>query len=265
MRAFAVLTAALLIGITVLDGCAPRAALTQNDLDNVSAAPRPGAKAPLNLLFTDQRGGALTLGQAISNKPAVLIFADYTCRYLCGPALVLTAAALDKSPLRADRDYSFVVVGINPRDGPVQARAMQAAELRSSGAGGAARLLSNGPSPVAAAALGYRYLYDARLGQYAHDTSIYILGADGSVRRVLPEFALTPAALTGALEQARTPPTMAPPLSAPLRFICYCLQPLTGAYDQPAIVALRLGGVATLGVLGFGVVLALRRRRERRP
>jgi protein SCO1/2 len=264
MRAFAVLTAALLIGITVLDGCAPRAALTQNDLDNVSAAPRPGAKAPLNLRFTDQRGEPLTLGQAVSNRPTVLVFADYTCRYLCGPALVLTAAALDKTPLKPDRDYSFVVVGINPRDGPGQARAMQASELRSSGAGAAARLLSNGPTPVAAAALGYRYLYDARLDQYAHDTSIYILGADGSVRRLLPEFALTPAALTSALEQARSPPSVAPPLSAPLRFICYCLQPLVGAYDQPAVLALRLGGVATLGILGFGV-FALRRRRERRP
>jgi protein SCO1/2 len=263
MRVFGTLTAALALAIIHLGGCAPRTAFTKGDLDTVSAAPRPGAKAPLDLPFTDQTGKPVTLGEALAHRPTVLVFADYTCRYLCGPALVLTAAALDKTTLRPDRDYSFVVVGINPADGPDQARAMRASRLRSSGAGAAARLLSNGPTRVAAAALGYRYLYDTRLGQYAHDTSIYILGADGSVRRLLPEFALTPAALTSAIEQARNPLPVAPPISAPLRFICYCLQPLIGAYDQPTVLALRLGGVATLGVLGFGV-FSLRRRRERR-
>ncbi|HEX3889085.1 hypothetical protein [Phenylobacterium sp.] len=260
MKVFALPSVLIAVGLA---GCAPRTALTQNDLDNVSAAPRPGARAPLNLRFTDQRGQPLTLGQAMSNKPTVLVFADYTCRYLCGPALVLTAAALDKTPLQPGRDYSFVVVGIDPKDGPVQARAMQISRLGFAGAGGAVRLLSNGPAPIAAAALGYRYLYDARLGQYAHDTSIYILAADGTVRRLLPEFGLTPAALTGAIEQARAPPTAAP-LSAPLRFICYCLQPLIGAYDKPTVLALRAGGVGVVVALGLGM-FALGRRRERRP
>jgi protein SCO1/2 len=259
MKVFALPSVLIAIGLA---GCAPRAALTQHDLDSVSAAPPPGARAPLSLVFDDQGGKPLNLGEAMSNKPTVLVFADYTCRYLCGPALVLTAAALDKTGLKAGRDYSFVVVGIDPRDGPSQARAMQASRLRSSTAGGAAHLLSDGPTPIAAAALGYHYVYDARLGQYAHDTSIYILSADGQVRRLLPEFALTPTALAAAIEQAGRPPSPAP-LPAPLRFICYCLQPLTGAYDQPAVLALRVGGVGMLVALGLGV-FTLRRRRERR-
>jgi hypothetical protein len=82
------------------------------------------------------------------------------------------------------------------------------------------------------------------------------------VRRLLPEFALTPTALAAAIKQAGRPPSPAP-LPAPLRFICYCLQPLIGAYDHPAVLALRVGGVGMLVALGLGV-FTLRRRRERR-
>ncbi|HEX4181823.1 MAG TPA: hypothetical protein VHY34_01035, partial [Caulobacteraceae bacterium] len=216
----------------------------------------------LDLVFANEQGQALTLGKAVAHRPTVLVFADYTCTYLCGPALVLTAAALDQTRLRPGRDYSFVVLGFNPRDGPSTARVMRSRRLAPTGAGGAVQLLSDGPTDRAAAALGYRYVYDAQHGQYAHDAAIYVLAPDGSVRSLLPEIALTPAALTQAIDQAKGSPQ--PVLSEPLRLICYCLQPLTGAYDGPAVLALRAGGVAMLAALGLGA-LALHRRREQRP
>lgn len=246
--------------ILLLAATPPQGGLTQHDLASVGAAPAAGARAPLSLAFVDEQGARLTLGQAIGGRPTALVFADYTCTYLCGPGLVLTAAALDATALKPDRDYSFVVVGINPRDGPAQARAMRAQRLKP-GAGAAAKLLSEGRADLAAAALGYRYLYDARLGQYAHDTSVYILAPDGRVAKVLPQFDLTPAALTKALRHAADPP--AGPLAAPLRIICYCLQPLVGAYDQPAVLALRAGGLAFLLALA-GAGFFFLRRRERR-
>jgi protein SCO1/2 len=233
--------------------------LTQHDLASVGATPAAGARAPLSLAFVDERGRRTTLGQALAARPALLVFADYTCAYLCGPGLVLTAEALDRTSLRPGRDYSFVVVGINPRDGPVEASAMRRQRLRA-GAGEAAELLSGGRADLVAAALGYRYVYDARLGQYAHDTSVYVLGSRGQVARVLPEFALTPAALTLAVAHADDPPSAT--LPAPLRILCYCLQPLLGAYDQPAMFALRAAGVVFIAALAGGA-LALRRRTRR--
>ena len=242
-------------------GSPAQGGLTQHDLSTVVAAPPPGAAAPLGTTFVNDQGAHLTLGAAMGGRPTVLVFADYTCTYLCGPGLVLAAAALDRTGLKPDRDYSFVVVGINPRDGPAQARAMRAQRL-GPGAGAAAQLLSEGRADRVAAALGYRYVYDARLGQYAHETTIYVLAPNGRVARMLPQFALTSASLSQALLHADQPPTR--PLPAPLRFICYCLQPLTGAYDKPATLALRAGGVGFLAAAGLAG-LALRRRRGRRP
>ncbi len=49
--------------------------------------------------------------------PAVVIFADYTCRTLCGPILEFTAAGLGKTGLQPGIDYRLVVIGLDPRDG----------------------------------------------------------------------------------------------------------------------------------------------------
>ena len=58
-----------------------------------------------------------------------MIFADYTCRTLCGPIVEFTAAGLAKTGLRPGIDYRLVVIGINPRDGIDTARAMRANTL----------------------------------------------------------------------------------------------------------------------------------------
>jgi protein SCO1/2 len=250
---------ALALALLFQAAALPAGGLTQHDLAAVRADPAPGARAPLDLSFVDDEGMRRTLGQALGARPGLLVFADYTCSYLCGPGLVLTAEALDATRLRPGRDYRLVVVGINPRDGPAEARAMRRQRLKP-GAGAAAELLSQGPADVVAGALGYRYVYDAKLGQYAHDTSVYVLGADGRVARVLPEFALTPAALTSAIAHADDPPSGV--LPATLRILCYCLQPLVGAYDQPAMFALRTAGVVFIAALAGGA-FALRRRTRR--
>ena len=54
------------------------------ELDGIAADPGPGAAVPMDLSFTDEAGQPATLGTAIAGRPAVLIFADYTCRTLCG-------------------------------------------------------------------------------------------------------------------------------------------------------------------------------------
>lgn len=237
-------------------------ALTQHDLSTVGAAPAPGAALPLSLSFRNEAGAPVTLQEAMGGRPTLLVFADYTCKYLCGPGLVLTAMALDHTTLKPGRDYSFVVVGINPRDGPAQARAMRAARLHP-GAGAAAQLLSDGPADRAAAALGYRYLYDPAQDQYAHDTSVYVLRRTGEVGALLPQFALTSAALSRAIAAARAPDPPAAAWPAPLRFICYCLQPLTGAFDDPVVLALRIGGVGFVAAAAAAGFIWLRARERR--
>ncbi|MGH6957564.1 MAG: hypothetical protein ACREEW_12945 [Caulobacteraceae bacterium] len=256
------MTALALVLTLVLALAQPvQGSLTRHDLSGVGANPTPGARAPLSVRFVEDDGRPVTLGGAMGGRPTALVFADYTCTYLCGPGLVLAGAALDATHLRPGRDYSFVVVGINPRDGPASAKTMAAKELRP-GAGSVAQLLSEGRADLVAAALGYRYVYDPQLRQYAHDTSIYVLAPDGRVTSVLPEFDLKPATVTAAL-RAAAKGRAADVLSEPLRIICYCLQPLVGAYDKPAVIALRVAGLGFLGLAVAGLLTLVLRRRRR--
>src|SRR6185503_19285554 len=112
----------------------------------------------------------------------VLVFADYRCRYLCGPALTLTADALARSGLRAGRDYRLVALSIDPRDRVADAAAFGRARLAAfPQVAAASALLVAAPADVARAAgsLGYRYRYDAATGQFAHMATAFVLAPDG--------------------------------------------------------------------------------------
>ena len=116
---------------------------TPAQLATISASPPPHAALPLALSFEDENGRPTTIGNAIGGVPAVVIFADYTCRTLCGPIVEFTAAGLAKTGLRPGVDYRLVVIGINPRDGIDTALAMRAAHIDpNNGVGHAAVFLS---------------------------------------------------------------------------------------------------------------------------
>ena len=71
----------------------------------------------------------MTLSDAIGGVPAFVVFADYTCRTLCGPIVEFAAAGLGKTGLRPGADYRLLVIGIDPRDGLDTARAMRAQHI----------------------------------------------------------------------------------------------------------------------------------------
>lgn len=97
------------------------AQLSAEQLAQATARPPADARLPATLAFTDQRGARVTLAQVAAGRPLVLLFADYTCRHICGPGLALTAGALHDSGLSA-RDYALAVIGLDPRDDLAAAR-----------------------------------------------------------------------------------------------------------------------------------------------
>ncbi len=56
--------------------------------------------------------------------PTVLLFADYSCKHICGPGITLTAGALHDAGLVPGRDYRMVVIGLDG-DGPAVARQLR--------------------------------------------------------------------------------------------------------------------------------------------
>ncbi len=182
-----------------------QAGVTKTQLDAVTVEAVAGATLPLSLSFADDHGAGRTLGGAMAGKPAVLVFADYTCTNLCGPILSLTAAGLERSGLAPGRDYRFIVVGLDPKDGIGDARTMKAAQIGSNTPLADATTFLTGTPGVTEAvteAAGYRYVYDAEHDQFAHPAAVFVLAADGRIVRVLSGLGLSGADLRLALIDA---------------------------------------------------------------
>jgi protein SCO1/2 len=250
----------LLVALLVLPAVPVRAALTQAELSAVALSPPPGARLPPDLPLVDETGRAVTPAQALAGRPAVLIFADYTCITLCGTALTMAAGSLARTGLQPGRDYVLLVVGINPRDGPDQAAAMKAAQIDSGPLGSASIFLTGDPGSLAAAqaALGYAARWDAENKQYAHPLGALVLTPEGRVSRVLGGLDLDPDTLRFGLVEASS--GRIGTLAERLRLLCYGFDPAHGVYLALSKRVLTFGTAATMLALA-GFVLVLTRRR----
>jgi protein SCO1/2 len=226
-------------------------------LESVEARPLPHAHFPLSLAAPDITGQTRTLGDALGGHPGLILFADYTCKMLCGPALVLLGAAIDRSHLSAG-SYRVVVIGIDPKDSRKDAAHMRDTQLPSRLRANAVFLLPNSETlKEAADAAGFRFVYDPSADQFAHPELVYLVSADGVVRKLLSPFALTSTDLKLVLNQ---PPQDSLGLYDRVRIICYRLGTLHGPYTALIEAGLMGGAFLTLIALA-AAMLAMHRKK----
>jgi protein SCO1 len=252
--------------LVMMFGSPAAAALTRSELDAIVVAPKPDAALPLPLSFLDESGRAVTLRDAIGGRPAVLIFADYTCRTLCGPILSFAAAALEQAGLSPDRDYRLVVIGLDPKDSLDAARSMKAARLGAdSPVARAAVFLTGDEAEIrsAAAALGYRYADDSEHDRIAHPAAVFILNSTGRLTRMLSGFALSGSDVRLALVEAGEGRVGS--LGDRVRLLCYGFDPVHGIYTETITTWLEAGALATLLALGGGIRLMNAKLKRRAP
>jgi protein SCO1/2 len=236
---------------------------TSAQLAAISAAPPPGAALPGSLTFHDESGKAVALKDAIGSVPTLLIFADYTCRTLCGPILDFTLAGLAKSGLRPGKDYRLLVIGLDPKDDLASAHAMRTQHIeRSDSIGRAALFLTGTDSTIhtATSAVGLHYAYDAEHDQYAHPAALYVLDANGRVRRVLSPLGLDGSDLRLAVIDAGRGSVGS--IADRIHLLCYGYDPVAGVYTERITTMLGYAAALTLIVL-FGGILAMIARERR--
>jgi protein SCO1 len=235
------------------------AALTSGVLDGISVDARPNAQLPLSLGFIDDDGRPRTLGDALARRPAVLIFVDYTCRTLCGPILEFAAAGLARSGLKPGADYHLIVIGLDPKDGPTQARAMRASHMSATSAVAAATILFLGNAAVVhtiSEAAGYHVAYDPEHDQFAHPAAAYVVTPEGRIARVLSALGLDGNDLRLALVDAGEGRIGS--FADHLRLLCYGFDPAQGIYTSSIERWLMVAALATVIMLTGWLVLMVR-------
>lgn len=266
-RAPAALSVALIGALAGLVPVPATARLTQAELDRVAVAPPPDARAPLGLVFTEAtEDRAVTLGEVAAGRPVLLLPVDYTCGNVCDPMLSLSAAALEATGLAAGRDYSFVLVGLDPRDDAAAARRMLAADLGPAPAPSSARprALVGTAAAVAAltGALGYGSVPDPGTDSIAHPAAAILLTPEGRVARILSPLALNGRDLRLALVEAGEGRTGG--LGDRLALLCYGFDAAKGVYTPLVRRILAVAGVATILGIGLLILLLSRAGRVRR-
>jgi protein SCO1/2 len=257
------LAALLLLGFAL--ALPAMAGLSPAALNTVGVDVGRDARVPLTLRFTDDSGTPRTLADAMGGTPAVLVFADYTCTNLCGPIVAFAAGGLAKSGLVAGKDFHLVVIGLDPKDGPKEARAMAASHIGTDGPLRAATALLFGTQvaiDAATQAAGYHYVYDREHDQFAHPAAAYVLAKDGRIARVLSGLGLSGHDLRLALVDAGQGHIGT--LLDQITLRCFGFDPTRGVYTATISRWLTIAGVATvLAVAGGLAFMAL--RPQRRP
>ena len=117
------------LGLGLLIGAVPAQAQYANPPERSTASiQRPGAlgqvgidqkigqQLPLGLVFRDEDGKDVKLGQFFGSRPVVLALAYYECPMLCTQVLNGMTGALKTLSFDAGKDFDVVVVSIDPKD-----------------------------------------------------------------------------------------------------------------------------------------------------
>ena len=230
------------------------AATSSAQLQRVKVDAKIDAALPLSLTFTDDAGSTRTLGDAIGDTPALLVFADYTCTNLCGPILAFAAAGLERSGLIPGRDFHLVAIGLDPRDELKEARALKASRIDSNSpvADATALLIGDGDAIRAVTqAAGYHYVYDAEHDQFAHPAAAYVLTRDGRIARVLSGLGLDGGDLRLALVDAGH--GRVGTLADQITLRCFGFDPARGIFTPLISQWLTLAGAGTMALLMGGI------------
>lgn len=221
-----------------------------------------GTRLPATPELRESSGERVRLEALFGERPVLLMFGYYLCPNLCRTDLDGLARAVQESGLEPGDDMEVAFVGIDPRESPDTAAAVQREYATAFPDAAVERwhFLTGEDAAVRAVAAraGFRYLYDPEIDQYAHAAGLYVVSPDRVISRVLLGVRFEPEALAAAVDGAAREEVAAPVQQ--LLLLCFHYDPSTGRYSLRIVRALQVLGVATvLGLLAL--VWRMQRRR----
>jgi protein SCO1/2 len=235
------------------------------DLAGITYQQKPGSQVPLGTLLQDETGQTVPLRDMVAGRPTILALGYFHCPSLCGVVRDDLLSALSRSGLRAGRDYSLVVLSIDPQEKPVNAIDAKREDLGRYNPPDAAQAwhyLLGAPDRIQAIedAVGFHARFNAQLKQFLHPTGIVFLTGTGIVSSYLLGVGYQPGDVSLAVTRARAGGIAKAAL--PVLLLCFHFDPATGRYTLAIAKLLEVGCVLTVLTLGGTIALALRRDRR---
>jgi protein SCO1 len=228
---------------------------------------RLNQQVPLDLNFRDESGQSVRLADYFGKKPVILSLVYYECPMLCTQVLNGQVTSLKNISFKVGEQFNVVTVSFNPRETPALAAAKKEMYLAKYGRPGAEQgwhFLTGDPKAIAALAdsVGFHYVYDALLNQYAHASGVIVLTPEGRIARYFYGIDYSPRDLRLGLVEASAGKIGSP--VDQIILLCYHYDPTTGKYGVMVTNSLRIGGVIIVVLLVTLFLFLQRRVRQRK-
>jgi protein SCO1/2 len=235
-------------------------------LQEVKIEQKLDQQLPLDLVFRDETGRDVKLGDYFGNKPVVLAFVYYDCPMLCTQVLNGMVTSFRVLPFQIGKEYDVVTISFDPRETPELAQKKKKVyvdylpeKMRENAANGW-HFLTGDQANIAKItdAAGFRYRYDEKTQQFAHASAIMVTTPHGKLSRYFYGIEYPARDLRlGLIESSAN--KIGSPVEQLLLY-CYHYDPATGKYGLVVMRVMRIAGVLTL--LGIAAMLLLLKARN---
>jgi protein SCO1/2 len=221
---------------------------------------------PLDLVFRDESGQEVKLGNYFGRKPVVLALVYYDCPMLCTQVLNGMVTSFRVLPFQIGKEFDVVTISFDPRETPALAAAKKKVyvdylpdKMHAQAANGWHFLTGDQANIERITdAVGFRYQYDEATKQFAHASGIMVATAEGKLSRYFYGIEYPPRDLRlGLIESSQN--KIGSPVDQLLLY-CYHYDPATGKYGAAIMRVMRIAGVITL--LGLVAMLFLLKGRK---
>jgi len=237
-------------------------------LSKVGIAQNLNARIPPDLVFRDETGKSVRIGDFFGKKPIVLSLVYFECPALCTEVLNGELRTMKAISLDLGKDFDAVTVSFEPKDTPALAKAKRDVYIGQYGRPEAVEhwhFLTGEQQSIAAltSVAGFRYAYDSSIRQYAHAAAILVLTPDGRIDRYF--YGVQYPARDVRLGLVEASEGKIGTLTDHALLYCYQYDPMTGKYGVVVMNVLRAAGGLTVLVLGIFLTLMFLRERKRTP
>lgn len=234
-------------------------------LNEVKIEQKLNEQLPLDLVFRNEQGQQVRLGDYFGKKPVVLALVYYQCPMLCNQVLNGMVTSFRVLNFKAGEEFDVVTVSFDPLETPELARAKKKTyvdylpEAKRASATKGWHFLTGDQENIRkiTAAIGFHYYFDAATDQFAHASAIYVATPEGKLARYFYGIEYSPKDLRLGLVEASENKIGSP--VDQLLLYCYHYDPATGKYGAVIMNMVRLGGIVTL--IAIAIMFVIMRRR----
>jgi protein SCO1/2 len=228
-------------------------------LSDVGLEQRLDQQLPLDLVFRDESGQEVKLGQYFGQKPVILALVYYDCPMLCTQILNGMVTSFRVLPFQVGKEFDVVTVSFDPRETSALASTKKKVyvnylpEKMRAGATNGWHFLTGDQANISKLtdAVGFRYRYDEATKQFAHASGIMVATPHGKLSRYFYGIEYAPRDLRLGLIESSANKIGSP--ADQLLLYCYHYDPATGKYGAAVMKIMRIAGVIT--VLAIVVML----------